>query len=854
MPGQIAGKRKGSLRCGTADRPQPINSHSSKTWLWIASFLLLISAQQASAQSANNSSAMMTNLSGVSQYTVEFPFMDFFKGQMNNNDANANRLQRVWTTYIPNVTGDTGEEASLKLDANGWPLSVPQAGSKFTALLTHFATGTSAPWYYPAGQYVVLYDGTGTLTYEFDAALVSRSAGRDVINVSSPSQNGIVLSITSSDPKHTGDYIRNIRVTQLKNEAALKAGEIFNPDWLAKVSAFRGYRFMDWTVTNNNTMKNWSDRPQVSEPVWGTPSGVPLEVIISLLNKTGGDGWINIPDQATDDYITQEAKLFHSTLNSKSTIYLEYSNEVWNTIFAQANRARANGLALWPSEDAGVAGYNWYAMRFTQMCSIWKNVWGADAGRVKCTLSTWAAATDGGVIPGPGNDSAAYWNSGYNNLNCPLAVKGGQVSKACYKFADAVAIAPYIGYAVPAAWGADSDGGLTKLFAEINTGGQLPSTTSGAPTTSGTATAFTVRSGQNLTCTPANGTSFVVNLHTGVGTNSTMAVDGCPAYPLTNEAGTPVDHNYGAWPVTLTFTNKVCGSWGATGCAATKSITPTWFISAISAAGYPGGMIAQQTHLITGWAKSLANYGLPLLAYEGGDGLLPAASMQQLMSGLYTAATRDLRMYNVDLTLMTQWKAAGGQIFAQFSDVSQYNQFGNWGMLESIYQTSNTNKYQAFLDFIKLNPCWWANCQQGGLTAPATSTPSSPSSSTGSSDTSSTSPTAPASGTSGSSTTTSSAGYVEYPLKAWFVLPKDGATVKANSTVMIGVAAVDTLANVTSVVIQSDGKTLSSCNNTISCAAFWSLNGITSGSHLITTVAKDSKGNQSTASITVQVQ
>jgi hypothetical protein len=45
----------------------------------------------------------------------------------------------------------------------------------------------TANGYYPAGKYVVLYDGRGTLTYGFDASLVSSSPGRDVINVSNPS-------------------------------------------------------------------------------------------------------------------------------------------------------------------------------------------------------------------------------------------------------------------------------------------------------------------------------------------------------------------------------------------------------------------------------------------------------------------------------------------------------------------------------------------------------------------------------------------------------------------------------------------------------------------------------------------
>ena len=99
----------------------------------------------------------------------------------------------------------------------------------------------------------MLYDGRGTLTYGFDATLVSRSPGRDVINIV-PSNNGIDLRIVATDPSHTGNYLRNIRFVTAANEAAAKAGQLFNPAFLKLIQNFRALRFMDWFQTNGSTL------------------------------------------------------------------------------------------------------------------------------------------------------------------------------------------------------------------------------------------------------------------------------------------------------------------------------------------------------------------------------------------------------------------------------------------------------------------------------------------------------------------------------------------------------------------------------------------------------------------------
>jgi hypothetical protein len=89
------------------------------------------------------------NLSGISYYSPEQPFLNIFK------------TASLWITgSYKNGQWDTGEQSKLALDVNGWPTSVT-VGSGGQAV-TYDNVGVllqrsfGAP-YYPGGRYVVLY-------------------------------------------------------------------------------------------------------------------------------------------------------------------------------------------------------------------------------------------------------------------------------------------------------------------------------------------------------------------------------------------------------------------------------------------------------------------------------------------------------------------------------------------------------------------------------------------------------------------------------------------------------------------------------------------------------------------------
>lgn len=395
------------------------------------------------ATSYNSRSPFGVNLNSINYWSSEQPFINVLASNSG------------WITHS-NSSWDTNEEKYLNLDSNGWPISLKSqnepSAQQFNSVgvLVQRNFPSTPNGYYPAGKYIVLYQGEGTITYGADAALVSRAPGQDTINVANATASGMDIRITATDPNHTGNYIRNIQVVQAGNLTAFQAGQIFNPRFLSVLQNFRAIRFMDWLGTNNSTLSSWANRPLESNAFWGTANGVPLEVAVQLANAISADAWLNVPIMADDNYITQMATLVHNLLGSSQKVYVELSNEVWNGMFSQANYATQQGQATFPSGLGSGFDYNrnWYGMRVAQTCDTWKSVWGNDADRVVCVLAAQGANT----------------YTATESLSCPFWKAGAPCSAHGI---GAVAIAPYFGFSVPKTWASQSGSGLNDLFASF---------------------------------------------------------------------------------------------------------------------------------------------------------------------------------------------------------------------------------------------------------------------------------------------------------------------------------------------------------------------------------------------------
>ena len=338
---------------------------------------------QGAAPKPNSTSPLATNLEVLADYSEEWTFVDAF------------RSSRPWVSGS-SVEWDDGR--ALNTDANGWVASLEAGQVARTAVL-----GSIHP--YPAGNYIVLYDGQGTLEYGAAAILdsVQSRPGRHVLQMD-PAKRGILISLTATTP---GNPIRNIRVImpggtcagdpfRYAKDASSCAGAgyfmsfeanyrtiVFHPRFLERVRTYRALRFMDWGRTNGSTQAVWSGRPKLSDAHWTTDKGVPVEVMVDLANRIGAHAWFTLPHLADDNYVTQYAMLVKQKLRPDLKAYVEYSNEVWNGFFDQAAYAQKQGLALGLAADPFKAQLFFYSKRSVQIFDIWSNQMGDPARLVR---------------------------------------------------------------------------------------------------------------------------------------------------------------------------------------------------------------------------------------------------------------------------------------------------------------------------------------------------------------------------------------------------------------------------------------------------------------------------------------
>lgn len=323
-----------------------------------------------------------TNLDGLAYWSTAIPFLDLMKSS------------GPWLAQPP-YQWDSGEK--LDLDQYGWVRSLPTKGPlthRAAGLIVLRDSGSAAP---PRARYVVLYDGEGTIggMEGQGTRTISTDRKRRRVLVQAADNGWLHLTLTATDPKRTGNYIRNIRIVREDRLALFDRGEMFNPDFLKIVKPFSTFRFMDWMSTNSlyrgdgTPLKwqtpggfdvatplpfDWANRPKMSDAIWNR--GVPAEAMIELANQTGADPWFNMPINSSDDYIRGFANLARARLRPDASVHVELSNEVWNWAFVQSKYAEARAKDMW-----GARGHwmEWYGRRAAEVGVIWNRAFGEPA-------------------------------------------------------------------------------------------------------------------------------------------------------------------------------------------------------------------------------------------------------------------------------------------------------------------------------------------------------------------------------------------------------------------------------------------------------------------------------------------
>ena len=352
---------------------------------------------------------LAVNLAPVNDWSVAQPFLDVMK------------TARPWIGHLPGQWGGWGPEDLARAGAlgpGGCPQRIP---AEITGISTLILTDLPAEAGGLAGRYLLTYQGNGTLAVSGRAEVVEASPGRILFDFT-PGEGAVVLTLSAID---ADDPIRDIVVVRADRAAALAAGAMFNPDWLARLRGVKGVRFADWMATNGSTLIRITDRPMPGDYTYAS-AGVPVEVMLALANELHTDPWFTLPHQGDDDLVRTYAQIVQAGLDTGLTASVEYSNEVWNPNLPQGQWAAAQAKARWGQDGAAM---QYYGLRAAQVAAIWADVFKAAPGRLRRVVATqtgWPGleaqildaplvVADGGQPPGLSFDAYAV-SGGFSGL------------------------------------------------------------------------------------------------------------------------------------------------------------------------------------------------------------------------------------------------------------------------------------------------------------------------------------------------------------------------------------------------------------------------------------------------------
>lgn len=233
----------------------------------------------------------------------------------------------------------------------------------------------------------------------------SHTTSFDLIIPKPGPQHGLVI-LGFRDTRREPDSLPNTGITRfrlIRPGYPASTTQMFTREYLncMKNAAFSTIRFMAVLDTNGNVewgkdhtlIQKWEHRKRMDDAAvsridpLNKKDGWPWEFAVQLCNEAGLDLWINIPVSVDDAYIRQLALLLKNTLDSRRSIYLEHSNEIWNFGFLQYGWNKARAVE---EVKTGQASYNYdqvnnpeiwaqrrHAQRLKDSVAIFASVFGA---------------------------------------------------------------------------------------------------------------------------------------------------------------------------------------------------------------------------------------------------------------------------------------------------------------------------------------------------------------------------------------------------------------------------------------------------------------------------------------------
>lgn len=253
-----------------------------------------------------------------------------------------------WTYWNPaNPTVDLGPRGEFYSPSLGDVLPMANKDAATNRPISYYGSDTYVEWAFLAntlgplspGNYVVTYPATMTATagtlYNCNVS-TAFSGGAGVVTVTG---NGPIIRVRLSGTIPSGGAWISCK----------KQGETSTKRYTAQIAndyaeaGFKIARFM--TPFNINGNPGYSlTGSTILQP--GDIRACTVEYMTEFCNENGVDLWFNVHHLADDSYITAAANYLAGNLSAPRKVWIELSNEMWNSGFASHDYSRMTGSAL----------------------------------------------------------------------------------------------------------------------------------------------------------------------------------------------------------------------------------------------------------------------------------------------------------------------------------------------------------------------------------------------------------------------------------------------------------------------------------------------------------------------------
>ena len=254
---------------------------------------------------------------------------------------------------IPIVIGEAGQNGGIGFAGTAECMADWENYDKLCLKPANYLIVAFCTWTY--GDWMVHHPNIEDASGALANYLASREAYKLEVPAQSPTQPDLIVTPDPKDEKEpppSAKLIAGINVghsEELPKTAIADDGSAFPLLDQMQIGKFKVIRFMDWQKTNDSKVRRWEDLPtaesdgrwKFDKGNWDDYAGIPLEIIVNCANHYQARPWVCIPHKATAK-LTKEIVKYVINNSHKRAIF-EYSNEVWNSQFAQYDYAANKG-------------------------------------------------------------------------------------------------------------------------------------------------------------------------------------------------------------------------------------------------------------------------------------------------------------------------------------------------------------------------------------------------------------------------------------------------------------------------------------------------------------------------------